>query len=82
MAHPRKSLINAVVVSSCHISADSQTSLEPIAAAENFNVFVPMMMRKNVELQLQALQMIEVRAIRRKYPVVEIYSMVFSSCVG
>ncbi|KJH40901.1 hypothetical protein DICVIV_13133 [Dictyocaulus viviparus] len=36
-----------------------KASLEPIAAAENFNVFVPMMMRKNVELQLQALQMIE-----------------------
>ncbi|VDO77149.1 unnamed protein product [Haemonchus placei] len=35
------------------------TSLEPLAAAKDFNVFVPMMMRKNVELQLQALQMIE-----------------------
>ncbi|PIO63965.1 hypothetical protein TELCIR_14420 [Teladorsagia circumcincta] len=37
-----------------------RTSLEPLAAAKDFNVFVPMMMRKNVELQLQALQMIEV----------------------
>ncbi|VDM56509.1 unnamed protein product [Angiostrongylus costaricensis] len=36
-----------------------KVSLFPIAAAGNFNVFVPMMMRKNVELQLQALQMIE-----------------------
>uniref|UniRef100_A0A0K0DDF5 Cilia- and flagella-associated protein 36 n=1 Tax=Angiostrongylus cantonensis TaxID=6313 RepID=A0A0K0DDF5_ANGCA len=41
------------------IRQKASTSLEPIAAAENFNVFVPMMMRKNVELQLQALQMIE-----------------------
>ncbi|VDO69498.1 unnamed protein product [Heligmosomoides polygyrus] len=40
-------------------SAEVEKFLEPIAAAENFNVFVPMMMRKNVELQLQALQMIE-----------------------
>ncbi|VDK57616.1 unnamed protein product [Cylicostephanus goldi] len=42
------------------VTADPiQTSLEPVAAAQDFNVFVPMMMRKNVELQLQALQMIE-----------------------
>jgi hypothetical protein len=34
--------------------------LEPVIAAQDFEVFVPMMMRKNVELQLQALQMIEV----------------------
>ncbi|CAI5451015.1 unnamed protein product [Caenorhabditis angaria] len=33
--------------------------MEPLAAAQDFNVFVPMMMRKNIELQLQALQMIE-----------------------
>ncbi|WKY13854.1 hypothetical protein Q1695_004584 [Nippostrongylus brasiliensis] len=41
------------------LSIHQKTNLEPIAAAESFNVFVPMMMRKNVELQLQALQMIE-----------------------
>uniref|UniRef100_A0A914KTL0 Cilia- and flagella-associated protein 36 n=1 Tax=Meloidogyne incognita TaxID=6306 RepID=A0A914KTL0_MELIC len=34
--------------------------LEPIVASEHFDVFVPMMMRKNIELQLQALKMIEV----------------------
>jgi hypothetical protein len=34
--------------------------LEPIVAAHDFDVFVPMMMRKNIELQLQALKMIEV----------------------
>uniref|UniRef100_A0A914L6Z0 Cilia- and flagella-associated protein 36 n=1 Tax=Meloidogyne incognita TaxID=6306 RepID=A0A914L6Z0_MELIC len=33
--------------------------LEPIVASEHFDVFVPMMMRKNIELQLQALKMIE-----------------------
>jgi hypothetical protein len=34
--------------------------LEPIVASEHFDIFVPMMMRKNIELQLQALRMIEV----------------------
>ncbi|TKR69587.1 hypothetical protein L596_021727 [Steinernema carpocapsae] len=34
--------------------------LEPVVAAQDYDVFVPMMMRKNVELQLQALHMIEV----------------------
>ncbi|VDL73868.1 unnamed protein product [Nippostrongylus brasiliensis] len=50
------------------LSIHQKTNLEPIAAAESFNVFVPMMMRKNVELQLQALQMIEpsTEARRRK----------------
>ncbi|ULT87983.1 hypothetical protein L3Y34_007275 [Caenorhabditis briggsae] len=38
---------------------NSKVALEPLLAAQNFNVFVPMMMRKNIELQLQALQMIE-----------------------
>ncbi|KAF7637793.1 ARL2_Bind_BART domain-containing protein [Meloidogyne graminicola] len=33
--------------------------IEPIVASEHFDVFVPMMMRKNIELQLQALKMIE-----------------------
>uniref|UniRef100_A0A1I7Y1W1 Cilia- and flagella-associated protein 36 n=1 Tax=Steinernema glaseri TaxID=37863 RepID=A0A1I7Y1W1_9BILA len=33
--------------------------LEPVVAAQDYDVFVPMMMRKNVELQLQALHMIE-----------------------
>ncbi|KAL6744626.1 hypothetical protein Aduo_017546 [Ancylostoma duodenale] len=42
-----------------NLTVRQKTFLEPVAAAENFNVFVPMMMRKNVELQLQALQMIE-----------------------
>ncbi|CAJ0588304.1 unnamed protein product [Cylicocyclus nassatus] len=41
------------------LTLHQKTSLEPVAAAQDFNVFVPMMMRKNVELQLQALQMIE-----------------------
>ncbi|XGW06069.1 hypothetical protein V3C99_016422, partial [Haemonchus contortus] len=41
------------------LTVRQRTSLEPLAAAKDFNVFVPMMMRKNVELQLQALQMIE-----------------------
>lgn len=41
------------------ISLSFQVALEPLLAAQNFNVFVPMMMRKNIELQLQALQMIE-----------------------
>lgn len=34
--------------------------LEPVIAANDFNLFVHMMMRKNIELQLQAVQMIEV----------------------
>ena len=34
--------------------------LEPVMAAQDFSVFVHMMTRKNIELQLQALQMIEV----------------------
>uniref|UniRef100_A0A914YGJ3 Cilia- and flagella-associated protein 36 n=1 Tax=Panagrolaimus superbus TaxID=310955 RepID=A0A914YGJ3_9BILA len=33
--------------------------LEPVVAAQDFNVFVPMMMRKNVELQLQALKLVQ-----------------------
>ncbi|EGT57034.1 hypothetical protein CAEBREN_05612 [Caenorhabditis brenneri] len=42
-----------------YIDRSCQVALEPLLAAQNFNVFVPMMMRKNIELQLQALQMIE-----------------------
>lgn len=34
--------------------------LEPVLAASDYNLFTHMMMRKNIELQLQALQMIEV----------------------
>ncbi|VDD91735.1 unnamed protein product [Enterobius vermicularis] len=34
--------------------------LEPVAAAQDYEVFVSMMMRKNIELQLQAIHMIEV----------------------
>uniref|UniRef100_A0A914ZJW6 Cilia- and flagella-associated protein 36 n=1 Tax=Parascaris univalens TaxID=6257 RepID=A0A914ZJW6_PARUN len=41
------------------LSLKERMLLEPVVAAQDFNVFVPMMMRKNVELQLQALQMIE-----------------------
>ncbi|KAF8383349.1 cfap-36 [Pristionchus pacificus] len=41
------------------LSAKAKAAYEPLAAAQNYLVFVPMMMRKNVELQLQALQMIE-----------------------
>ncbi|EFP00001.1 hypothetical protein CRE_18839 [Caenorhabditis remanei] len=41
------------------IKYGDDVALEPLLAAQNFNVFVPMMMRKNIELQLQALQMIE-----------------------
>ncbi|GMT10164.1 hypothetical protein PFISCL1PPCAC_1461 [Pristionchus fissidentatus] len=41
------------------MSAKAKAAYEPLAAAQNYAVFVPMMMRKNVELQLQALQMIE-----------------------
>ncbi|CAI4223657.1 unnamed protein product [Auanema sp. JU1783] len=41
------------------MTVKQRTNLEPLAAASDFDVFVPMMMRKNVELQLQALQMIE-----------------------
>ncbi|PAV58484.1 hypothetical protein WR25_17091 [Diploscapter pachys] len=41
------------------LTVKERVALEPIAAAQDFRVFVPMMMRKNVELQLQALQMIE-----------------------
>jgi hypothetical protein len=40
-----------------------QILLEPIVSAENFNVFVPMMMRKNIELQLQALKVMEVGSV-------------------
>lgn len=36
------------------------TCLEPVLAASDYNLFIHMMMRKNIELQLQALQMIEV----------------------
>lgn len=41
--------------------------LEPVAAAQDYNLFVHMMMRKNIELQLQALQMIEVRFVELGY---------------
>ncbi|GMR58924.1 hypothetical protein PMAYCL1PPCAC_29119 [Pristionchus mayeri] len=41
------------------LSAKAKAAYEPLSAAQNYAVFVPMMMRKNVELQLQALQMIE-----------------------
>ncbi|KHN86317.1 Coiled-coil domain-containing protein [Toxocara canis] len=44
---------------STRLSLKERMLLEPVVAAQDFNVFVPMMMRKNVELQLQALQMIE-----------------------
>lgn len=37
-----------------------QNLLELVVAAQNLDVFVPMMMRKNIELQLQAMEMIEV----------------------
>lgn len=33
--------------------------LEPVIAAQDYNIFVHLMMRKNIELQLQALEMIE-----------------------
>ncbi|KAL3118856.1 hypothetical protein niasHT_008203 [Heterodera trifolii] len=42
-----------------NLSQKEQLLLEPIVAAQDFDVFVPMMMRKNIELQLQALKMIE-----------------------
>uniref|UniRef100_A0A914GSP5 Cilia- and flagella-associated protein 36 n=1 Tax=Globodera rostochiensis TaxID=31243 RepID=A0A914GSP5_GLORO len=41
------------------LSPKERLLLEPIVAAQDFDVFVPMMMRKNIELQLQALKMIE-----------------------
>uniref|UniRef100_A0A914WBX2 Cilia- and flagella-associated protein 36 n=1 Tax=Plectus sambesii TaxID=2011161 RepID=A0A914WBX2_9BILA len=41
------------------MSQKEKKLLEPVVAAQDFEVFVPMMARKNIELQLQALQMIE-----------------------
>lgn len=41
------------------LSAKERNLLEPVIAAQNYDVFVPMMMRKNIDLQLQAVQMIE-----------------------
>ncbi|KAH7730779.1 ADP-ribosylation factor-like 2-binding protein [Aphelenchoides avenae] len=41
------------------LSYKDRVLLEPVVASQDFNVFVPMMMRKNVELQLQALKMLE-----------------------
>lgn len=41
------------------LSQKQRMLLEPIVAARDFDVFMPMMMRKNIELQLQALKMIE-----------------------
>jgi len=34
--------------------------MEPVIAASDYNLFVHMMIRKNIDLQLQALQIIEV----------------------
>uniref|UniRef100_A0A7E4WC64 Cilia- and flagella-associated protein 36 n=1 Tax=Panagrellus redivivus TaxID=6233 RepID=A0A7E4WC64_PANRE len=39
------------------LTSKERILLEPVVAAQDFNVFVPMMMRKNVELQLQALKL-------------------------
>ncbi|MFH4976256.1 hypothetical protein AB6A40_002965 [Gnathostoma spinigerum] len=41
------------------LTEEQQVLLEPVLAAQDMNTFVAMMIRKNVELQLQALQMIE-----------------------
>uniref|UniRef100_A0A915D7V5 Cilia- and flagella-associated protein 36 n=1 Tax=Ditylenchus dipsaci TaxID=166011 RepID=A0A915D7V5_9BILA len=44
---------------SSKLSYKEKVLLEPIVASQDFNIFVPMMMRKNIELQLQALKMLE-----------------------
>ncbi|CAJ0961116.1 unnamed protein product, partial [Mesorhabditis belari] len=41
------------------LNAKTRATLEPVMAAQDIDVFVPMMCKKNIELQLQALQMIE-----------------------
>ncbi|KAI1713289.1 the ARF-like 2 binding protein BART domain-containing protein [Ditylenchus destructor] len=44
---------------SAKLNYKEKVLLECVVAAQDFNVFVPMMMRKNIELQLQALKMLE-----------------------
>uniref|UniRef100_A0A0R3S0A2 Cilia- and flagella-associated protein 36 n=1 Tax=Elaeophora elaphi TaxID=1147741 RepID=A0A0R3S0A2_9BILA len=41
------------------LSTEERSLLGPVVAAQNFNVFVPMMIRENIELQLQTIEMIE-----------------------
>uniref|UniRef100_A0A914D9L6 Cilia- and flagella-associated protein 36 n=1 Tax=Acrobeloides nanus TaxID=290746 RepID=A0A914D9L6_9BILA len=43
---------------STKLSYRERILLEPVVAAQDFNVFVPMMMRKSIEMQLQALHML------------------------
>ncbi|CAJ0586049.1 unnamed protein product, partial [Mesorhabditis spiculigera] len=41
------------------LNARTRAALEPVMAAQDLEIFIPMMRKKNVELQLQALQLIE-----------------------
>uniref|UniRef100_A0A914QQF2 Cilia- and flagella-associated protein 36 n=1 Tax=Panagrolaimus davidi TaxID=227884 RepID=A0A914QQF2_9BILA len=56
-----KELVEALkqVDKSKKLTYKERVLLEPVVAAQDFNVFVPMMMRKNVELQLQALKLVQ-----------------------
>ncbi|KAE9550046.1 hypothetical protein FO519_006747 [Halicephalobus sp. NKZ332] len=56
-----KDLVDALksVDKSKKLTFKERVLLEPVVAAQDFNVFVPMMMRKNVELQLQALKLMQ-----------------------
>jgi hypothetical protein len=44
---------------STRLNEKEKRLLEPVVAAQDFNVFVPLMTRINIELQLQAVRMLE-----------------------
>ncbi|KAI6190546.1 Cilia- and flagella-associated protein 36 [Aphelenchoides bicaudatus] len=56
-----KDLVEALKLTdqSTRLSEKEKHLLEPVVAAQDFNVFVPLMTRINIELQLQAVKMLE-----------------------
>jgi hypothetical protein len=57
-----KDLVDALKLTdqSTRLNEKEKHLLEPVVAAQDFNVFVPLMTRINIELQLQAVRMLEV----------------------